>query len=173
MARRRLNRSFFRRIIRRARYFYLRLILLPDTPHNLAMGLAAGVFVGFLPIIPVQTIAAVALAWILRGSKIAAAAGTWVTNPLTVAPLYAAFFVIGRTISPFGRKTQFPATWDIHQIAQIGTDVVFASLIGGAVLGAIFAPIAYFLMRKYSVRLQLWEREKMRKKLDLPSTVIG
>ncbi|MFH1134960.1 MAG: DUF2062 domain-containing protein [Pseudomonadota bacterium] len=173
MARHRLNRNFFQNILRRARYIYLRLILLPGTPHNLAMGLAVGVFVGFLPIIPIQTLVAVVLAFVFRGSKIAAAVGTWVTNPVTVPPLYALFFLIGRTLTPFGRGAQFPKTWDIYQIAQIGTDVVLAGLIGGAVLGFIFAPLSYFLMRKYSVRLQTWEREKMRKKLGYPPTVIG
>jgi uncharacterized protein (DUF2062 family) len=94
MARRRLNRGYLDRIGRRARYFYLRLILLPDGPHRVALGLAVGVFVGMTPTVPLQTLLALALAWMMRASLAAAYIGIWITNPVTIPFFYAlAYFV--------------------------------------------------------------------------------
>jgi uncharacterized protein (DUF2062 family) len=131
------------------------------------MGLAVGVFTGLLPIIPFQTVSAIGLAIILRGSKVAAAIGALVTNPLTIPPLYAAFFYIGRAITPFGSKGGLHPGWDIRELMHVGVDVVLASMAGGLVLGIICAPITYWLVKTYIGRLQAWERHKLRDKFDL------
>ena len=167
MARRRLTRGLLTRALRRIRYYYLRLILIPDTPRRVAMGLGVGVFIGFLPIIPFQTVAAITLAWAFRGSLVAGAAGTWVTNPATVPVLYPVFFYIGRWLTPFGHNAQLPDGFDIKDLASFGGDVIMASLAGGVVLGLIFGPIVYFIALKYIDRLQAWERRKLRIKFAL------
>ncbi len=69
---------------RQIRYYYLRFIRLRGQPHDLALGMAMGIFCGMLPIIPFQTALAVTLAIFFKGSKITAALGTWVSNPLMV-----------------------------------------------------------------------------------------
>ena len=160
MVRRRLNRTFFQKLWRRVRYLYLRVILLPDTPRSVALGLAAGVFAGMLPIIPFQTLAALAVAWPLGGSKIAAAVGTWVTNPITVPPLYAAFYYLGRALTPFGYDGPIPQVETLKDFLEMGTDLALAGLVGGLVFAVILAPLTYFLVFRYIDRLQAWEREK-------------
>jgi hypothetical protein len=168
MAHPRLNRSLFSRYSRRARYVYLKLLLMPDTPSRVARGLGAGVFAGFLPIIPVQTITAVSLASLLRGSVVVAAVGTWVTNPVTVAPFYAAFFYLGRALTPYGGHLELPEVWNLKALLAVGLDAGLAALIGGMIIGAIMAPIAYILALKYLARLQNWERRKLRERFVLP-----
>jgi uncharacterized protein len=166
MAGRRLKRTLAARLLRRVRYFYLRLLLLPDTPQRVASGLAAGVFVGMTPTIPFQTVLSIILAWMVRGSKVAAALGTWVTNPLTVPILYPLFYAIGRVVSPFGKHTQLPSKWGLEEIWSIGTEMALASMIGGLVMALILTPVAYFVTLKYIGRLQAWERRKLRSKFD-------
>jgi uncharacterized protein (DUF2062 family) len=62
--------------------------------RSVAMGLAAGLFVGLL--IPVaQFVFAVAAAVCLRSNVAVAAAGTLVSNPLTVPPIYYAAYQMG------------------------------------------------------------------------------
>lgn len=53
-----------------------------------ARGLAAGIFTGCYPFFGLQIVLGVALAGLLRGSPILAAAGTWISNPVTSLPLY-------------------------------------------------------------------------------------
>ena len=53
-------------------------------PHYVALGMAIGVFISVTPTIPFHTVIALALAFILRGSKAAAAIGVWFSNPVTI-----------------------------------------------------------------------------------------
>jgi len=61
---------------RQLKYYFLRLIRLREEPHELALGLAFGIFTGMMPIMPFQSALAVTLALIFRGSKITALIGT-------------------------------------------------------------------------------------------------
>ncbi len=168
MAGRRLKRGVWARLYRRARYFYLRLLLVHDTPRRMAKGMAIGVFIGCLPIIPFQTVAAIALAGLMRSSMVVAAMGTWVTNPLTTAPFYAAFFYLGRAITSSRHTFQFQDFWDFQRLMAVGTEVFLTALLGGVIIGLIAAPVTYLLVFKYINRLQSWERRKLREKFALP-----
>jgi len=167
MAFRRLSRGFFETLRRKARYFYLRLILLPDTPHRVGLGLAVGVFVGLTPLMPLHTILAVPLARLLRGSMIAAAIGVWITNPLTIPLLYPAFFFLGRALTPYGQAVQLSALNEGQDLLAIGTDAALAGIFGGLVMSIILAPLTYLLTFKYVDRFQAWERAKIRQRFDL------
>lgn len=167
MARRKLNRSFVVRISRRVRYFYLRLILLPDTPHNVALGAALGIFVGLTPTVAVQMAIAVFLAWLLGGSKVAAAIGVWISNPLTIPPLYAAFYYLGKFLSPFMAHAQLPPDWGIQELLAVGGQAFLTAMIGGLVMGIVAAPLTYIFIFKNIGRLQAWERKKLREKFDI------
>ena len=49
------------------------LVTMADTPHSVALGSAIGIFFGFTPLYPLKTLLSIALAWLLRCNKIAAA----------------------------------------------------------------------------------------------------
>jgi uncharacterized protein (DUF2062 family) len=51
---------------------HLTLMTLPDTPHSIALGTAIGMFFGFTPLFGLKTLLSLALAWLLKGNKIAA-----------------------------------------------------------------------------------------------------
>ncbi|MGV8988230.1 MAG: DUF2062 domain-containing protein [Cypionkella sp.] len=65
-----------------------RLRRLPDPPHRIARGVFAGTFVNFPPIFGLQVVAAVLLAWAMRGNILAAIVATLLSNPVTT-PLIA------------------------------------------------------------------------------------
>lgn len=69
-------------------YLWHRLRRLPDPPHRVARGVFAGTFVNFPPIFGFQIIAAVGLAYLMRGNMLAAVLATLLSNPFTT-PLIA------------------------------------------------------------------------------------
>jgi len=84
-------------IKRRLKYYYFRLIRLRGSARELALGATFGIFAGMLPIIPFQIIVALALSF-FKASKITAIAGTLISNPVTVYPIYKYCYIIGSFI---------------------------------------------------------------------------
>ncbi len=138
--------QFTRALQRKCRYFYLRLLRLRGTPREIARGLAVGVFWGMFPLPGLQTIVAVLTAAVVRGSKLAAAAGTWLSNPLTTLPFTVLNFKTGQWI--LGRHDQeFPlaSLRSISGFLQLGTDVVVSYLCGCCVTGLSLGVLTYGL----------------------------
>ena len=138
------------------RYIYLRLIRLRGHPHELALGMAFGIFIGMTPTIPFHTIVAIALALTFKASKITAAVGTWICNPLTVYLVYKYCYEIGSFILGFDHNAKLlePMVEAINHgeffnvvttILGGGGMVVAAFLLGGIVLGILFAVPSYFI----------------------------
>lgn len=62
--------------------------------HSIASGVASGLFAAIIPL-PIQTIIAVLLAILFRGNILIAAAMTWVSNPVTFAPIVYIIYTTG------------------------------------------------------------------------------
>ena len=140
------------------RYWYLRLVRIQASPHNIAIGLAAGVFVGLLPVLPFQTVIAVALAFAVRGSKIAAALGTWISNPLNWVPVYMMFYYVGRAVVPFDVPPFNPSQLEMAEMLEMGWKFFTVMMVGGLVVATPSAIVSYFIAFKgiqaYRVRRQ-------------------
>ena len=52
---------------------HMTLISIADTPHSIALGSAIGIFFGFTPLWSLKTLLSIAVAWLFRCNKIAAA----------------------------------------------------------------------------------------------------
>jgi uncharacterized protein (DUF2062 family) len=131
---------------RRLRYLYYRFIRLRGSSEAIARGLAVGVFAGCFPLFGLQTLIGITLAAIFRGNKLVAAAGTWVSNPLTYVPLYAFNLHIGRHI--LGLELELPESlsldsWDAFVDAS--GDMLASLFVGSLALGAIAVPVSYAL----------------------------
>jgi uncharacterized protein len=145
------------RIWRTLKYLQLRFIRLRGQPHEIALGVAFGVFAGAMPIVPFQTAFAVFLALLFKGSKIAAALGTWISNPLNWYFLYFYSYKIGAWIIGL-RTTHYvshsiltsiregESAWLIFkQMVGAGGGFMAAFLLGGLILGTIFSIPSYFI----------------------------
>ncbi|MBF0588875.1 MAG: DUF2062 domain-containing protein [Magnetococcales bacterium] len=64
-------------------YHTIRLLRLPDNHHNIALGVAWGVFISFTPLLGFHLILATLLCVIFGGSKVASWIGTLIGNPAT------------------------------------------------------------------------------------------
>lgn len=118
---------------------------LEGDPHYIALGMAIGIFVSITPIIPLQTIVAVALAFLVRGSKPAAALGTWVSNPLTVPLVYYADYKLGCILLNCQTMTDSISFNSFSELMDLGLEVTSAMLLGSLVIGAVLGVAGYFI----------------------------
>jgi uncharacterized protein len=123
----------------------IRMRQLEGNPHYIAMGMAVGIFVSILPIIPLQTVVAVTLAFLVRGSKSAAALGTWLSNPLTIPLVYYANYKLGCLLLGFETTVDHIAFNSFSQLMALGLEVTWAMIVGGVVIGAALGVVAYFV----------------------------
>ena len=140
----------------------IRLRDLQGEPRYIAMGMAIGVFVAVTPTIPFHTVLALALAFILKGSKPAAVIGVWFSNPVTIPLLYYGDFKIGALFV----RDHLPGTINLHSISELlelGLDVTLAMLMGGAILGIVPAIVAYAVT--YRLVHTLRERSRHRRQM--------
>lgn len=149
--RREVNLSYSRTqaipCLRTLRYYYLRLLRLEGSPKVIARGLACGVFAGCFPWFGVQTLIGVLLAIIFRGNKLAAALGTWISNPLTYAPIFLFNFKIGQLIQGnyLYDLSEFDFKSDWSQILELGETVLITLFIGSFCVGLVASIFTYFL----------------------------
>ncbi len=113
-------------------------------PHEIALGMAIGVFIGITPTIPFHTILAVSLAVLVRGSKLAAALGVWVSNPLSIPVFYYGSYRIGQLVLGLP-GLRLPESHSLLVMVKLGGETVGALLLGGVILGIIPAVLAYVL----------------------------
>jgi len=148
------------------RYYLLRFTRLRGDPYSLARGTAVGIFIGVLPLLPVQTILLIPLTLLLRVNTIAAVvAASLVSNPLTFVPQYYYTWKVGNIILP-GR-----ISWEqlqeimaaIHHenlligfrtLSHLGFKTLSVILTGGAILGLPLAVIGYYLALNFFIRLR-------------------
>ncbi|MBW4655030.1 MAG: DUF2062 domain-containing protein [Kaiparowitsia implicata GSE-PSE-MK54-09C] len=157
---------------RTCRYAYHRLTRMQGSSEAIARGLAAGVLSGWFPWFGFQIIVAVAIATLLRGNRLAAAAATWVSNPFTYVPIFAFNFRVGSWL--LGNR--FPevrisniTTWEA--VADLGADLMLPLLLGCVVVGTGMSLLTYIcslrLINKARYRRQL-RRLVRRNKLIRP-----
>ena len=90
---------YLRRIWRKVeRFFIYRVLSLNDTPHRIALGVACGLFVTMTPTIGLQMVLTVLLASLLRANRFVGVPFVWITNPLTLVPLYGPSYLLGNWV---------------------------------------------------------------------------
>ncbi|MDE5094321.1 MAG: DUF2062 domain-containing protein [Trichodesmium sp. St11_bin5] len=151
---------------RYGRYLYSRFIRMQGTPEYIARGLALGVFAGLFPIFGLQTIVGIVLATLFQGNKVAAAAGTWVSNPLTYLPIYAINFQVGQWLLKYQEEFIPESIHSFSELMQYGTQFITSLFLGCLVMGLIGGILSYLIGLKL---IPLWRSDR-RKNL---SSIVG
>ncbi len=135
------------------RRLYFKVVKNEGTPESLAMGLAIGVFTGFLIPTGGQVIAALALAYLMKSNKILAAMGTFITNPYTAtvsvpAQCWIGAIILGRPLTFAELSNRFGClmaepSW--ANFLELGEDLIIPLLLGGAVFAVVFSIPTYYL----------------------------
>jgi uncharacterized protein (DUF2062 family) len=149
----RRNLAFW--LLKRYRWFYRRLLRLRGKPVAIAKGIAVGVFAGCFPFFGFQTFLGIILAVLLRGSKVAAAVGTWISNPITYIPLFVLNFKVGKLLLGIESiSSQEVNLESLSSLMESGSIFVTTLLVGCLVVGAIASTASYFLSLYIFRRLQ-------------------
>lgn len=148
---------------RSSRYVTLRLVRLKASPHQIALGGAAGVFAAFTPFLGGQMVLAAMLAAVCRASVPAALLGTFVGNPLSWPAIWAGTYAAGSMI--MGGSGKLEAAELGHHIDVLGQAVrdgspqqidaaagllmpLLAPMTAGSLpLGVLMAIIFYYTLR--------------------------
>lgn len=134
------------------------------TRRSVALGTAIGLFFAFIPI-PGQTLLAVLVAFWFRVNLPLAAVLTWITNPLTMPPVfYLAYrlgsFILGHPVEAI----HFEMTWSWLEGTLMS---IWPALLVGNLIFAIVSSATGFLLVKLLWRVavvQKWERRKNARK---------
>lgn len=150
------------------RLFSLRILRLKGQPEEVAGGVAIGVFIGLTPTVPLHTILSVLIAFLLGKSKLAAALGGWIANPLVLPFIYILDYKVGRMIIGIEGVPLVLSDHSISHLLQLGSNITYPLFVGGIALGLLSILPSYFITK----RLVILYRERRRKRLEkigLPS----
>lgn len=122
--------------------------------NSVAIAMAVGLFVAFIPI-PFQMVVSAVIAVMVRGNLPIAVALVWITNPLTMLPIAYLAYKLGSWM--LGMPVQevvfeMSPSWFIEQFAQVGMPLLVGSLTIGAVSAAGGYWLTHGLWRLYILR---------------------
>lgn len=154
---------------RRTRRFVIHNVLhADDPPHRLALGVAVGLFVMFTPTVGIQMVSVFLLCWALGANKAIGLIAVWLSNPVTIVPMYWACYEVGVALTggngvdkawwktlahpPDGWLTGVQFYWDRF------TEVAAPMWVGCLLVGAVVAVGAYALTYKLicAYRMRRW-----------------
>ncbi len=160
--------------MRPARYLTMRVLRLTASPHAVAMGVAAGIFVSWTPFIGVHFVMAFVLTYLFSGNMVAAALGCAAFgNPLTYPFIWGATWEIGHLLlarhdTMPGQTIDLGALFHELHFRELWRPVLEPMLVGSIPPALLTSVIVYF-GTFYTVkgfqkrrRERLMERARMR-----------
>jgi uncharacterized protein (DUF2062 family) len=135
---------------------HMTLMAIADTPHSIALGSAIGIFFGFTPLYPLKTLLSIAVAWVCRCNKIAAAIAVTLHDVLIWAmpAIYLAEYHLGcwSLQRPPAQRVHFRqfglhdfVHW--HVFSRVVWPTFWPAFVGSLFLAVPSAIIVYFVMR--------------------------
>lgn len=113
---------------------------------TLAKGVAIGLFVAFIPL-PTQMIFAAALAVLFSANLPVAVSLVWVTNPLTMPPIYYFCYKVGA----FFLSTKLPVSGSNAKMASYLYAIWKPFLLGSFICGISTAILGYILVYVFGI----------------------
>ncbi len=129
------------------------------TPEYIARGWAIGMFWGCICPFGFQLLFSIPTSFALKGSKIGATLGTFITNHFTIFliyPLqcYIGCLLIGKNIGYAEIKSAMSdviTAQSYDALMKTGADLVAGFLVGGLLFAAVMTPLTYFAVREMVV----------------------
>ena len=136
---------------------HMTLVTIADTPHSIALGSAIGIFFGFTPLYSLKTLLSIAVAWICRCNKIAAAIAVTLHDVLIflMPAIYFGEYKMGCWTlhrPPPVHRIRFH--FSLHDYLHWGVfhRVVWPAMVGSLFLAIPSALVTYFVMRMLVTR---------------------
>ena len=140
-----------------------RLLSLDDSPHAIALGTAIGMFVGMTPTVGIQMILIVTIAAVTRPlfhfNRVAGLITVYISNPITIMPLYAAFYYTGTLVveaplTPAEFQEQFELALDrswLDPLRFIFQEVAWPMIAGSLLIAIATSAPTYPIVRRLVV----------------------
>jgi uncharacterized protein (DUF2062 family) len=138
-----------------------------SSASSVALGFSIGLFIGLLPIMGLQTLPAIALSVKFRANKITALIGVWITNPLTVVPIYYFNYRTGCMLLPKANvvvRSDFVSLlhdFSFSTAMAMGSEISMALLVGSLVNAIIVSVPAYFIIRYVYAKWHIVVRQRL------------
>lgn len=152
-----------------------RVLMLDDTPHSIALGAAAGIFLSFTPVIGLHMGLIVGLSLIVRMNRTAGLAAVWVNNPLTVIPVFFFNYLVGAVV-----LFSEPITWGVFRetvqsslthgtwyqnlgamclaLGRVALEIALPLWVGSLIVATTLAVPTYFVVRRLAEKYQARRR---------------
>jgi len=156
--------------IRKAeKFFVYRVMHVDDTPHRIALGVAIGIFVAWTPTIGLQMVLTLVLSVLLRANKLVGLPFVWLSNPLTVIPIYYPSYRLGRWMlgshaaaPDFEKIFTVEGTWwgeiwlnRIHAWWTASWHAFWPLWLGSLVVATVLGVATYFILYRLIVLYRL------------------
>src|SRR5690606_16543769 len=131
-------------------YISKRVLRLTASPHSVAAGVAAGVFVSCTPFLGFHMIMAAVIAYAIGGNIVASAIGTTFANPLTLPFIWAGTLEAGRLLlygSLGGEHLHVAKILGELEFSELWGPLLKPMAVGSVPFGLVFAAIFYVLTR--------------------------
>ncbi|WP_273825746.1 DUF2062 domain-containing protein [Pseudomonas asplenii] len=115
--------------------------------HSVSRAMAVGLFAALIPI-PLQMLLAACLAIFLRGNLPIAVSLVWLTNPLTMPPIFYCTYKLGSwvmNVPPRSLPDELTWAWISDQLSTLWQPF----LLGSVLLGLLLAVLGYCLTMGY------------------------
>jgi uncharacterized protein (DUF2062 family) len=135
---------------------HMTLLAIADTPHSIALGSAIGIFFGFTPLYPLKTLLSIAVAWVFRCNKIAAAIAVtvhdvaiWAMPALYLAEYQLGCWSLHRSPAQRVHFRQFGLHDYMHWriFSRVVWPTFWPAFVGSLFLAIPSAILIYFLIR--------------------------
>jgi uncharacterized protein len=113
--------------------------------NEIALGIALGNFVGFIPVMGTHTIIAIGLAYILRLNTLIVLLGTQISNPIS----YPFQLFITAEVGSLLLNGRFLEMRFSKNIGYYLDHLVWPIVLGSLILGTIVSGLSYFLVKSF------------------------
>ncbi|MEA3367568.1 MAG: DUF2062 domain-containing protein [Planctomycetota bacterium] len=155
----------FRSGLRKVEGWFVHLLHLDDTAHQIALGTGLGVFIAFTPTVGFQMLLVLLATSAVRANKVAGLPMPWITNPITILPIFSLNYVVGHALvggpDLKGFETRLLELMSLdpgwvdwvkgwwHLMIDMAAPLWVGSVLCGLVAGAIAYAIMYYLITVY------------------------
>jgi uncharacterized protein len=117
------------------------------SPHEIALGIAVGIFIGFTPLIGTHTVMAIGLAYLLRLNTLVVLLGAQICNPISIPFQFFLSAEVGNLILK-GKFLKVTFSRDINYLDHY----LWPIILGSFVLGTVISWLSYYLTKWFLKR---------------------
>lgn len=136
--------------------------------HSVARAMAVGLFSAFIPL-PMQMLLAASLAIPVRANLPISIGLVWLTNPLTMPPVFYCTYKVGSWVldtPPLHLPSEITMDWIAERLTTLWEPMLVGSIVTGIVLGIVgyFATMIYWRWWVRRAWLKRQQRQQRRRK---------